>query len=174
VVSSSGELWKEHRTFTLSALREFGFGKRSLASRILEEVEEFVIEINAKNGKPFHVNVLLNVSIANIICSINFGQRYDYNDENFQSLLKKISQNTSNENILFLATVLPFIKYIPGDPFGTKRTLCNIDILDEHLRRIIREHEETYDETNLRDFVDVYLKKMRSEKGNPNTTFDGN
>jgi hypothetical protein len=174
VAVSSGALWKEHRTFTLNALREFGFGKRSLESRVIEEIEVFVQEIQSKNESPFNVHNLLNVCISNITCSINFGQRYDHNDKNFQSLLNKMNQNFSNENVMFVATVLPFLRYIPGDPCRLKKAISNNFALENHLRQIIQEHEETYDENNLRDYVDVYLKKMKSEKGNPNTTFDGN
>jgi hypothetical protein len=75
---------------------------------------------------------------------------------------------------MILATIFPFVKYIPGDPCRIKRSLSNTDIFEDHLREIIRKHKETYDDNALRDFIDVYLKKMRSEKSNPNTTFDGN
>jgi hypothetical protein len=174
VVSSSGALWKEHRTFTLNALREFGFGKRSLESKVIEEIEVFVQEIQSRNGVPFNMQDLLHLCISNIMCSINFGQRYDHNDKNFQSLLNKMNQNLSNENMMFVATIFPFVKYIPGDPCRIKKALSNVDVVENHLRQIIKEHEETYDENNLRDYIDVYLKKMKSEKGNPNSTFDGN
>jgi hypothetical protein len=173
IVTSSGSLWKEHRTFTLSALREFGFGKRSLESKIVEEIEVFVKEIQSKNGAPFNIRYLLNVCISNIMCSISFGQRYDHSDRNFQTLSDKVNQSVSNENLLFVATVLPFVKYIPGDPCQLKSALSNQQCMNDHLKPIITEHEETYDEENLRDYVDVYLKKMKSEEGNPNTTFDG-
>jgi hypothetical protein len=173
VASSSGALWKEHRTFTLNALREFGFGKGSLESRIVEEIEVFLTEIQSKNEAPFSIHGLLNVCISNIMCSINFGQRYDHNDKNFQSLLNKINQFVSNGNLLFVATVLPFVKYIPGDPCQIQKALSNFKSLDGHVMQIIEEHEETYDENNHRDFIDVYLKKRKSEKGIPNTTFDG-
>lgn len=44
-----------------------------------------------------------------------------------------------------------------GEPFQTAR----------------QEHEQTFDENDLRDFIDVFLKRMKSEQNNPNTTFDG-
>jgi hypothetical protein len=144
-----------------------------LESRIIEEIKVFLTEIQSKSGAQFSMHGLLNVCISNIMCSINFGQRYDHNDDIFRSLLNKMNQNVSNGNLLFVATVLPFVKYIPGDPCRIKASLSNIECLDEHLRHIIKEHQETYDENNPRDFVDVYLKKMSSEKGNPSTTFDG-
>lgn len=74
---------------------------------------------------------------------------------------------------MFVATVLPFIRYIPGDPFRIKKVLRNVDKVENHLRQLVEEHEQIYDENNLRDYVDVFLKKMKSERNNPNTTFDG-
>lgn len=173
VATSSGALWKEHRTFSLNTLREFGFGKRSLESRIIEEIEVFVQEIQSKKGEPFNIHSLINVCISNIMCSITFGKRYDHDDKKFLSLLNSINQNLSNENVMFVATVLPFIRYIPGDPFRIKKVLRNVDKVENHLRQLVEEHEQIYDENNLRDYVDVFLKKMKSERNNPNTTFDG-
>lgn len=173
VATSTGALWKEHRTFSLNTLREFGFGKRSLESRIIEEIEVFVQEIQSKKGEPFNIHYLINVCISNIMCSITFGKRYDHDDKKFLSLLDAINQNLSNENVMFVATVLPFVRYIPGDPFRIKNVLRNVDVVENHLRQLVEEHEQIYDENNLRDYIDVFLKKMKSERDNPNTTFDG-
>ena len=38
----------------------------------------------------FNPTKLLNSAVANIICSLLFGERYDYQDENFQQLQKAI------------------------------------------------------------------------------------
>ncbi|CAG2249317.1 unnamed protein product [Mytilus edulis] len=172
IVSSSGSLWKEHRTFTLGALREFGFGKKSLESKIIEEAEVLMKLIEEKNGQSFNIRQLLYLSFSNITCSIVFGQRYEYTDKRFMSLLDKIKENTNSVNITMLATTFPFLQYIPGDPFGIKRTVTNADVVRNHLKNIVKEHEETFDENNLRDYVDVYLKRMRSDKDNPKSTFD--
>ena len=36
------------------------------------------------------------------------------------------------------------------------------------MKEILKQHKETFDEDNLRDFVDVYLKEMKT---NPDVTF---
>nr|XP_022332619.1 cytochrome P450 2C28-like isoform X1 [Crassostrea virginica] len=172
VANATGSLWKEHRTFTLNALREFGFGKRSLESRIMEEIEFFEHEIHNKKGEPFNIHFLLNVCISNIMCSINFGQRYEHDDKKFLALLDKINQNLKNENVMLVATIIPFVQYIPGDPFRIKNGLKNIGEVEDHLSQLVKEHKETFDENNSRDYIDVFLRKMRAEKGNPTTTFD--
>ncbi|XP_062621582.1 cytochrome P450 2C8-like [Saccostrea cucullata] len=172
VSHASGALWKEHRAFTLNALREFGFGKRSLESKIIEEIEVFVEETISMKGEPFDIHSLINICIANIMCSIAFGKRYDHSDKKFTSLLEKVNQNLSNGNILFVATILPFVRYIPGDPCQIKKVLTNTVDVENHLGQILRDHEKEFDENSSRDFIDIYMKKIKSEKSNPNTTFD--
>ena len=52
LVSTSGHLWKQQRTFTLNALRHFGFGKRSIESKIVEEAGFFVEVLEKNKGLP--------------------------------------------------------------------------------------------------------------------------
>ena len=42
IAGSSGSLWKEHRTFAHSTLRDFGFGRLSMEGRITREIEVLV------------------------------------------------------------------------------------------------------------------------------------
>ncbi|CAC5368543.1 CYP2K [Mytilus coruscus] len=111
--SSSGSLWKEHRTFTIGALREFGFGKRSQESTIKEEVEVLMRVMGEQNGTPFKIKGLLTLCVSNIMCSIIFGKRYEHTDKFFMSLLEKINENLSNGNVLFLATIFLFSDMFP-------------------------------------------------------------
>lgn len=87
------------------------------------------------------------------------------------ALLEKINENMSNSNILLLATIFPFLRYVPWDPFGIKHTIHNVNDAGKHLTLVINEHEETFDENNLRDNIDIYLKRMKSEKGKTESTF---
>ncbi|XP_048738007.1 cytochrome P450 2G1-like [Ostrea edulis] len=169
---SSGEIWKEHRPFSVNALREFGFGKRSLESKIMEEVGVLVRELQSKNGQPFNIRTLITLCISNVICSINFGQRFEHDESRFLSLLKMINENLSNGNIMFKASIFPFLRYIPGDPLKLKKVLQKVDIVSDYIYQIINDHDDSFDETNIRDFIDVYLGKLKSETDNPRTTYD--
>lgn len=44
------------------------------------------------SGEPFDPVPLLNNAVANIICQIVFGRRFDYSDHNFQSMLKNLTE----------------------------------------------------------------------------------
>lgn len=44
-------------------------------------------------GKPFQTNTIMNAAVANIIASILFGKRYEYEDPTFIKLLKLVNEN---------------------------------------------------------------------------------
>lgn len=44
--------------------------------------------LNLFVGKPFNPHFIINNVVSNIICSMVFGHRFDYSDENFMKLIK--------------------------------------------------------------------------------------
>eukprot|EP00058_Branchiostoma_floridae_P015866 XP_002601354.1 hypothetical protein BRAFLDRAFT_82722 [Branchiostoma floridae] len=61
-----GTPWKEHRKFTLMSLREFGFGKRSLEGKIMEESVALQAEIVKMGNKPFDINRMVQNAVTNV------------------------------------------------------------------------------------------------------------
>ena len=60
-------------------------GKVSLEAKIQEEATILLNMFSAENGKPFDVRKHLPKAVSNIICSIIYGSRFDYNDAVFQA-----------------------------------------------------------------------------------------
>ena len=172
IVSSSGTVWKEQRTFALTSLRRFGFGKKSYETKILEEVEVFLQIISETKGQPIDINIAINTSISNIICSIVLGKRYGHNDPEFIKLLDGLKTCLKYAMYAGISDMFPFMKYLPGDLFKRKLVLQYVKQNLDTLSQYIEEHKRTYDENNIRDYIDCYIKELRSVT-NTSTTFTG-
>ncbi|NXF85017.1 CP2DE protein, partial [Eubucco bourcierii] len=158
-----GHIWKEQRRFTLTTLRNFGMGKKSLEERVVEEARFLCSAVNSEEGRPFDLHLLVTNAVVNVICTTIFGERFHYGDEMLKKLLK-VSENSLNEETGFLAQLLnavPILLRIPGviqKVFGEQKAFMNyIDVF-------INKHMETWDPDHTRDFTDVFLKEMKKGK----------
>ncbi|XP_064262544.1 LOW QUALITY PROTEIN: cytochrome P450 2G1-like [Passer domesticus] len=88
VVFSDGERWRQLRRFSLTVLRDFGMGRRSVESRIQEEAQELLRALLHAKGEPLDPTFLLSSAVSNVICSIVFGKRFAYDDAEFRELLR--------------------------------------------------------------------------------------
>ncbi|KAM5140193.1 cytochrome P450 2C18-like isoform 6-T6 [Callospermophilus lateralis] len=93
IVFSNGKTWKEIRRFSLMTLRNFGMGKRSIEDRVQEEARCLVEELRKTNGSPCDPTFILGCAPCNVICSIIFKNRYDYQDPDFLTLVNKLNEN---------------------------------------------------------------------------------
>ncbi|XP_062436776.1 cytochrome P450 2C19 isoform X3 [Rhea pennata] len=91
IIFSNNEGWLQVRRFALSTLRNFGMGKRSIEDRIQEEAECLLEEITKTKRMPFDPTYMLSCSVSNVICSVIFGNRYDYKDKKFLALMNNMN-----------------------------------------------------------------------------------
>ncbi|XP_036048986.1 cytochrome P450 2C29-like isoform X2 [Onychomys torridus] len=93
IAFSNGSRWKETRRFTLMTLRNLGMGKRTIEDRVQEEAQCLVEELRKTNGAPCDPTFILSYAPCNVICSIIFQNRFDYKDQVFLNLMKKLDEN---------------------------------------------------------------------------------
>ncbi|KAL1765540.1 cytochrome P450 2C29 isoform X3 [Sigmodon hispidus] len=163
---SNGSVWKESRHFLLMTLRDLGMGRSSIENCIKEEAWFLVEELKKTNGSPCDPTFILGYAPCNVICSIVFTNRFEYTDKDFLNLIKKLNENNEILNSLWVQVCNTFpvlLDYCPGkhNTFYKNHTSINNYILEK-----IKEHEETLDNTNPRDFIDYYLIKRRQENHN--------
>nr|XP_003462068.1 cytochrome P450 2G1-like [Cavia porcellus] len=172
VAMANGERWKILRRFSLTILRDFGMGKRSVEERIQEEAGFLVEELRKTKGAPVELTFILSRSVSNVISSIVFGNRFDYEDKEFQHLLWMINQSfieMSNPWAQAYDMYSGIMQYFPG----RHNYLYNlIEDLKDFVAHRVKINEASFDPQNPRDFIDYFLIKMHQEKNNPHTEFN--
>ncbi|XP_063771232.1 cytochrome P450 2K6-like isoform X3 [Pseudophryne corroboree] len=93
IIYANGENWKVMRRFTISTLRDFGMGKKSIENKIVEEAACLTQAIKSYGGKPFDNLPVINAAVANIIVSILLNRRFEYDDPTILKLMYLINTN---------------------------------------------------------------------------------
>ncbi|XP_033014441.1 cytochrome P450 2G1-like isoform X1 [Lacerta agilis] len=171
IAFSNGETWRQLRRFALTSLRNFGMGKRSIEERIKEEIEFLMEEFRKTQGSPVNPTFLLRRSVSNIICSVVFGERFQYDDQEFQTLLNLIQENLRRVDTVWVQLYGLFpqvLKHLPGPH---NRLFENYEEQKKFAARMVRKHEDNLDPASPRDYIDTFLIQMYRERGTPGTEF---
>ncbi|XP_014113108.1 PREDICTED: cytochrome P450 2K1-like [Pseudopodoces humilis] len=170
VVFAHGENWKVMRRFTLTALRDFGMGKKAIEDRIVEEYGHLADTIASQEGNPIDASKIINAAVANIIVSILLGKRFDYKDSRFVRL-----QNLTNESMRLagkpLVTIYNIFPYLGFLLRANKALLRNRDEFHAFVRVTFVEHLKNLDKNDQRSFIDAFLVKQQEEKSATNGYF---
>ncbi|XP_067859169.1 uncharacterized protein [Heptranchias perlo] len=170
IIFGHGDSWKQIRRFTLSTLRDFGMGKKTIEDKIIEETNFLIKMFDSYKGQPFNPAIIMNSASANIICSIVFGDRFDYEDENFVNLVKRVSENIqlAGSPMVQLYNAFPFLGFLPG---LHKTMLSNGRLNCALVKSYFKENRRKLDENDLRSFIDVFMVRQQKESDNPNSHF---
>ncbi|XP_004580104.2 cytochrome P450 2C14-like isoform X2 [Ochotona princeps] len=169
VIFSNGKRWKDTRRFSLMTLRNFGMGKRSIEERVQEEARCLVEDLRQTNTSPCDPTFILGAAPCNVICSVIFQNRFDYKDQQFLNLIGRLNENFRlvNSKIVQVCNMFPFIiDYLPRN---SKQTIKNTTYIKNYVLEKVKEHQESLDINNPRDFIDCFLIKM--EQNNPQSEF---
>ncbi|XP_041516947.1 cytochrome P450 2C26-like isoform X2 [Microtus oregoni] len=141
---TNGDIWKKTRHFSLLTLRKLGMGEKSIENHIQEEAPFLVEELKKTNGSPYDPSFILTSAPCNVICSIIFQNRFEYKDQVFVSLIEKLNANSK---------------------------ILSSRWVQSYLSAKIKEHEDSLDATNPRDFIDYFLIKGRQENNNQQSIY---
>ncbi|XP_075179727.1 cytochrome P450 2G1-like [Anomaloglossus baeobatrachus] len=172
VVFSNGERWKQLRRFSLTTLRNFGMGKRSIEERIHEEAQCLVEGLRKYNKRPTDPKNILPQAVSNVICSVVFGNRFEYEDLKFLKLLNQFSEIFTLMSSTWgqLQELIPTImEYVPG-PHQKINPI--IERLLEFVAERVKINEASIDPNSPRDYIDCFLAKMLQDNENPTSEFN--
>uniref|UniRef100_G1T2D2 Cytochrome P450 n=1 Tax=Oryctolagus cuniculus TaxID=9986 RepID=G1T2D2_RABIT len=172
IMACYGHAWREQRRFSVSTLRNFGMGKKSLEHWVTEEAACLCAVFSEHAGHPFSPKALLNKAIGNVIASLTFGCRFEYDDHRLTRLMDliEIMLEESTGILPLVLNMIPILLRIPGlvDKVfrGQKAFMA---LLDE----LVTEHRMTRDPAQPpRDLTDAFLDQVEKAKGNPESSFN--
>ena len=168
---TDGELWKEHRQFSLQALKSFGMGRSVLEPMIHSEVQTLLQQFMSKR-QPFDPMYPIFVSASNVTNALTFGGHFKHDDYRFKEIIRKMNENFANAGMCGIGTFIPGLIHVPGDMFGMKRTLKNAQDLDGFIREFAMERLQDYDESTVNNYASAFIKEMKKqERTRENTTY---
>ncbi|KAH6928519.1 hypothetical protein HPB50_016856 [Hyalomma asiaticum] len=130
------------------------------------ELSYLIRELASCDGKPVLPTALLTPSMSNIISALVFGRRFEYDDP------ERIYLDHLIEIIPALAAQVTAINFFPWlrKLFAFFRVGPCERLRDALVRREdfseskIHEHEETYKEGYIRDYIDGFLSEMKQQQ----------
>ncbi|MEE6508512.1 hypothetical protein FKM82_021500 [Ascaphus truei] len=160
VLTSNLARWRKLRSFSVTTLRGLGMGKRSIEERIQEEAQHLVTELRKNKESIFDPQKCIGKATCNIICSIMFGSRYEYEDEELLSLIMWIHETFQTISSAWgqLYEMFPWImKYLPGQ---YNKVFTLMEKLLWFVEKRVKMNQKTLDASNPRDYIDAFLIQM--------------
>ncbi|XP_033110808.1 cytochrome P450 2D6-like [Anneissia japonica] len=168
LVFDNGQAWNDRRRWTNGVLRNFGLGKKSLESRINIEADYLCQEID-KNSGSFNPLHCVNNAVSNIICSISFGDRFEYSDPEFKELLEGLGYLHTRTTFVAPVNAIPLLFYTPM--YSRYRDV--VTFMKAFIKDIIHQHHETFDSGDIRDVIDAYIAESEKEHFDPGLFSEG-
>ncbi|XP_061450000.1 cytochrome P450 2J2-like isoform X1 [Rhineura floridana] len=170
IMAHYGQAWKEQKKFSLMVLRNFGLGKRSLEERILEEATYLSQAFTENLSMPFDPFCLIDNAVGNIISTLVFGKRFQYNNSSLTNVVDLIHQNTAMiiGPWAWLYNILPLVR---GLPLPHRTIFSNSEKIFAFFRRELEEHKANLNPGKPRDFIDAYLEEIEKPE-NKGSSFE--
>lgn len=178
IILTDEDLWRDSRKFLVRHLKDFGFGRRGMAEIIRAESEQLLSDmkkkcsVNNNNAAVVQMNDVFSVYVLNTLWSMMAGIRYSSEDaelKELQNILFELFSSVDMVGALF--SHFPILRYVAPTMSGYNQ-FCNMHIriwkflnteLDKHKKLFNTENED-------RDFMDVYIRKIRTESKKTNFT----
>lgn len=115
-----GEKWKEMHQFGVHTLREYGMGKGSMESKIMDECVHLckIVQEKALSENGFDLTGDIACAVSNVVCGLVFGRRFDpVHDKEFKILVDNLSTNKYRligEIFFLLRTLFPSLSKMYG------------------------------------------------------------
>ena len=136
----------------------------------MEEIDCLMERLKNFENKPFDIQDTLNTSVSNVICSLLFGKRFDYEDSKFKHFIVSLNKLFLTINSSSPVFIFPILRFLPIFNVDSIRNIYR-DI-DAFTMEKIKEHRLNFNESNINDFIDAFLLEQ-SKRDVQDSTYTG-
>ncbi len=157
--------WEGPKKFVSNATNGSILGADSLEKMIQHEVLALCQEISNKGGKPFDPYHFINLCTYNMVASLMLNKRYNYNEPDGKEVLKNMGHYHRRNFAVNPINIIPQLRYLKYffKMFDTSQVLEAYNAIKNHVRREVKEHRATFDSNNIKDLLDLYLDREKTE-----------
>ncbi|KAJ9586489.1 hypothetical protein L9F63_019866, partial [Diploptera punctata] len=156
-------------------MRDYGFGCRSeKQENMVERQVQDILDV--LRGRRLDADVFKNgcALVPNFFCHIFLnafwkmfcGDTLSHEDHAFTKHLVQLGfgfQRSTDATGLALG-ITPWLRYIAPGKFGIRQMRLSNGKMIESFQKSIDEHLETYSEDHMRDFIDIFIREMKSRE----------
>jgi cytochrome P450 len=160
------EKYSRDKKYALGCLRQLGGLKAGADGSIVEEFSVLLSKLEEEGGKPMDISDLLLKTTTNIISGILFNERMDHDDPKLARLSTLIMEFYAVINeFSILEALLPAFVIKVMSRGKSRRFKVALEKLEDYIAEQVVEHRKSFDASQPRDFVDMYLNKPDLEIG---------
>lgn len=167
----SGPLWAVRRRLAQNALKSFSIASDpALASscyleeHVSKEAEYLISKFQKLMAEVGHFEPVkyLVVSVANVICAICFGRRYDHDDQELLSIVNLSNEFGEVTGSGYPADFIPILRYLPNSSLDAFKDLNKR--FYSFMKKLIKEHYRTFEKGHIRDITDSLIEHCQDRK----------
>ncbi|XP_054421232.1 cytochrome P450 1A1-like [Pteronotus mesoamericanus] len=167
----SGPVWAARRRLAQSALKSFSVASDPASSsscyleeHVSSEAEALISKFQELMAGVGHFDPYrcIVVSVANVICTMCFGQRYDHDD---QELLTLVNMNNEFGEVASsgnLVDFLPFLRYLPNPALSIFKDVNKKFFI--FMQNMIKKHYKTFEKGHIRDITDSLIEYCQDKR----------
>ncbi|XP_019634956.1 PREDICTED: cytochrome P450 2D4-like [Branchiostoma belcheri] len=161
-----GPEFRQRKKFATAVMRKLGMkiGTGSIEEKIREEASCLRNRIAEYDGEPFDIAHDATVPVANVICSMVMGKRYDYQDERFRELTEALNTLAAEAGAGQIINVFPLLRFVPVVNAAIVNALQAFSKVQNVIKEEISRHRENLDRENPRDFIDFCLLEVEKQE----------
>ncbi|KAM8724741.1 cytochrome P450 2K1-like [Acanthopagrus schlegelii] len=158
IIFANGDLWREMRNFAMTSLKDFGMGKKASEEKIIEESQHLMEVFKEKDGKPFDTTQPVRFAASNVISNIVYGNRFEYDDPDFRSMVERACKNTELMGCasVQLYNLFPWLFHWLG---ARKQMMKNSCASRRQMTKLIKGLQDTLNPQMGRGLVDSFLAR---------------